>query len=266
MAVREGYSNTTKLYVDGELLDQKTIAYTYGFSSNAPVNIGYLDRDNGYHYEGDLDEIKLFGTALTAEDIAERYQNIRAALTELLLFEGRAKGGSVLLDWETIAEVNCKDFIIARSVNAEDFIAIGTVAASGTTQDRVHYSFTDVTALKGVSYYRLRINKTDGNYTYSNIIQVNNQTLSASSFIVYPNPIVEGDVTIQVTNLLPEEEVVIRMFEIGGKAIQQDKAVVDAYGMLNFKMPVDSNLRAGIYLLNVITSKKSLSRKMVLVR
>ncbi|WP_172798126.1 LamG-like jellyroll fold domain-containing protein [Pontibacter akesuensis] len=266
VAVRDGGSGLTKLYVDGELLGQTSFSYPYGFSSSMPVNIGYLNREGGYHFNGDLDEVKLFGTALSPEDIAERYQRIRSAMTELLTFEARLQGPQVVLDWETMSEINTKDFVIERSADGQEFTAIGTVAASGTTQNRVSYTFTDADPLKGVSYYRLRINKTDVAYTYSNIVQIENQTLNASKFIVYPNPITEGEVTINVTNLIGGEEVLIRMSEVAGKTLLQEKAVVNPDGTLSFKLLMPQELQPGIYLVSITTGKKSLSRKVLVIR
>lgn len=75
MAVRDGSNKKTLLYVDGVLVDETTYTYDRGFGGSAPVNIGYMQLDNGYHYDGDLDELKLFNRALTPQEAASSFNN-----------------------------------------------------------------------------------------------------------------------------------------------------------------------------------------------
>ncbi|MCX2741157.1 PQQ-dependent sugar dehydrogenase [Pontibacter anaerobius] len=73
VVVRDEASNMNRLYVDGELLQEAQVQYTADFVDNATVNIGYLNRSGGFHYAGDLDELKVYSQAISAEEIKERF-------------------------------------------------------------------------------------------------------------------------------------------------------------------------------------------------
>ncbi len=73
VSVRDGSNKKSRLYIDGVMIDQADYFYVKGFQSTAAINIGYMNRDNGYHYNGDLDELKLYNRALTEEEIVSSF-------------------------------------------------------------------------------------------------------------------------------------------------------------------------------------------------
>ncbi len=266
VAVRDSRSNSSKVYIDGELAGEQTYQFQNGFGSRSPVNIGYLNEASGYHYQGDMDEVKLFGRPLSASEVKERYTDVYAAITELLLFEGHYAHGSVLLNWETINEVDVANFEIERSEDGEIFTSIGKEAATGPSTERLAYTFTDPAPLSGSVYYRLKINKTSGLYTYSSIILIQSGGFSGSTFLLYPNPVATGDVQIEVTKLPEQEDIIFVVSDLSGKRILQEQVKTDADGTLHLAYTVDYNLRPGIYNISVITGTKTLSRKLVVVK
>jgi hypothetical protein len=82
VAVRDGATNTNKLYVDGELQDSEIISYSYTFKSDVqpnPMNLGYIKRASGsseeYHFIGGIDEAAVFNKALTQAEVTSFYNN-----------------------------------------------------------------------------------------------------------------------------------------------------------------------------------------------
>jgi lysophospholipase L1-like esterase len=72
--VRDGSSGKNLLYVDGFLEDSRAVAYRAGFDSpTADLNIGWLRLNSGYRFEGILDEIAVYGRALSASEIQEHF-------------------------------------------------------------------------------------------------------------------------------------------------------------------------------------------------
>ncbi|WP_299759217.1 LamG-like jellyroll fold domain-containing protein [uncultured Pontibacter sp.] len=266
VAVRNGGSGLTELYVDGEIVDSHTFNYKNGFASNSPINIGYLNDGNGYHYQGILDEVKLFGRVLSAEEVKERYENVFEAITELVRFEGEYISGAVQLSWETAAEAGLSHFEVERSADMEQFEKLGDVEAAGNSNSPLTYAFSDVSPLSEVGYYRLKIVKEDGKYTYSNIVMVENKGLKAISFKVYPNPVSTGEVTATVSGLPATEEITFKITDLRGRVLMQQQMQADSFGQLQVQVPVTTDYRAGIYLLTVISSKRIDSRKLVVGR
>lgn len=269
VAVRNGSAGATILYVDGEEVASGRFSYENGFSSRSPVNIGYFNASilNSYQYEGDLDEVKLYGRALSAAEVKERYKEVYDGLTEFLSFKGRYSDGVVVLEWQTVNELETDYFEIERSADGEQFEAVGTVKASGTTIAAIDYTFTDETPLKEQGYYRLRLVRTDGTFVYSRTILVQDRSPIASSFRVYPNPAAGGqEVSIEVANLKENEEVTFTITDTTGKLILSQQVRTDGMGELYLKLPVGTTLRPGIYNLTVRGSNKTLSRKLVVAR
>ncbi|PTX21373.1 putative secreted protein (Por secretion system target) [Pontibacter mucosus] len=263
VAVRDGKSGLTELYVDGERVSTQTFKYANSFASRSPVNIGYLNDGGGYHYKGILDEVKLFGRALSAAEVKQRYEDVYDAITELVRFEGEYVGGVVQLTWETAAEAGLSHFEVERAPDTEAFEKLGEVKAAGNSNTPLSYPFTDVDPLSGIGYYRLKIVKQDGKYTYSNIIQVENKSLRSVSFKVYPNPVDVGDVTASVFGLSADEPVQFTVSDLRGKVLLQQQLQANSFGQLEVLVPITTDYRAGVYVLTVITDKRIVSRRLV---
>jgi hypothetical protein len=76
IAVVRDYNNSeTRLYVDGTLEDRaESSTYSAGFgSSSAGLNIGWLNLDAGYRYDGILDEMAIYGRSLADSEVQEHY-------------------------------------------------------------------------------------------------------------------------------------------------------------------------------------------------
>ena len=75
VAVRDPDSNTIKLYIDGVAAGSTPTAYSGDFSSTAPIQIGFLNRQSipDYWYKGALDEIAIFSRALETVEIMEQW-------------------------------------------------------------------------------------------------------------------------------------------------------------------------------------------------
>ena len=267
VAVRNGASGATTLYVDGEPRASGSFKHKYGFESVSPVTMGFIDSGNGYHYEGLLDEVKLFGRVLTADEIKRRYQEVYDAITELIVFKGEYRNGSVYLDWATAAEADLKTFEVERSENGENFEKIGVVQANGNSNVRIDYKYTDTEPLPDKGYYRLKITKVNGAFTYSNIVYLEYGGPTASTFILYPNPTtIEKEVSVEIANLQKEEQVTVLISDARGRILARDNLVTEPNGSLSFSIPVTNNFASGIYNVSVVTTKKTISRKLVITR
>ncbi|WP_439883359.1 LamG-like jellyroll fold domain-containing protein [Pontibacter sp. MBLB2868] len=267
VAVRDGSSGRTVLYVDGEVRASGSYTYQNGFASRTPVNIGYLYDGGGYHYEGDLDEVKLFGRVLTPEEIRERYQLVFNALTELISFSGKYVEESLLLKWATAVEVDCKNFDVERSADGENFEKVGEVSATGNSNIQVDYEFTDTAPIPEKSYYRLKVNNVNGSFNYSKIIEVEDRKLNASTFIVYPNPAtLQNEVSVEITKMEIDEQVMVYISDLSGQVLTKQELTVDSSGNLQFTIPITDNFRSGIYSISVTSSRKTFSRKLVIAK
>jgi hypothetical protein len=102
-------------------------------------------------------------------------------------FSGIEQGNDVLLNWATATEHNSSNFEIQRSSNGSNFVAVGTVAAAGTSSVVKNYQFTDAGLAEGIYYYRLKQVDIDGRFIYTDILRIHKKAIT--SIAVIPNPV-----------------------------------------------------------------------------
>jgi hypothetical protein len=103
----------------------------------------------------------------------------------------RAAGsGAALLSWATASELNSASFVVERATNpAAGFVAIGQVAAAGSSTTTRSYSLADNEAAtqRGTLYYRLRQLDNDGQAHLSGVVVLVAGPVQAG-LTLYPNP------------------------------------------------------------------------------
>lgn len=93
----------------------------------------------------------------------------------------------VELKWLVQQEHNIKHYIIERSTNGRDYIAVRTLAAAGNPALQQTYSAIDEQPSIATNYYRLKIIDDNGSGTYSKVAKVE-ITKAIKTVVVYPNP------------------------------------------------------------------------------
>ena len=159
-----------------------------------------------------------------------------------LEFNAAKQNNNALLQWKTFTETNNIGFQIERSVDAINYDSIGFVAGRGVNGNGAMYSFSDNTALNGISYYRLKQRDFSGAYSYSIVKSL--EFDKAASFTVYPNP-VQNILYIKSTVALRNTS--IQIYDASGKLIQS--MALTGTGVL--QVPVN-NLAKGIYYADII--------------
>lgn len=130
-----------------------------------------------------LNEITMAGTLVTLP-------------LQWLSFTIQKKENNAVLNWSTVSEHNTKDFIVEHSQDGSRWEPVGTVIAGGQVTNN-HYSYTHVSPGTGKHFYRLLQRDNTGNNNYSQI-QFLLFSSAVSGFSLYPNPVNEGQLTIQL--------------------------------------------------------------------
>jgi len=110
---------------------------------------------------------------------------------ELAAFGAERLGETVQCSWKTASEKNSSHFVVERSLNGQDFQALGTVAGAGTSSSSHSYRFLDAAPVASTAYYRLRQLDLDGAATYSHVVVVrgcNPCGTAQAKLAVVPNP------------------------------------------------------------------------------
>jgi hypothetical protein len=187
----------------------------------------------------------IFGTSLSGPINL----NANATLPVILVgfnaaFEGK---NNVNLTWTTEQEINSDHFSIERSADGSLWNSIGSVAAQGVSDVPVNYSFTDISPLVGINYYRLQMVDRDGKSAFSNVKLISRLV---NGYSVFPNP-ARDMVNLNLgTDVNPE--IIVRLINQNGQVLQEQKFINAAGSTLTFSV---ASYAQGNYLLEIIDSK-----------
>ncbi|BDS15582.1 T9SS type A sorting domain-containing protein [Aureispira anguillae] len=140
---------------------------------------------------------------------------------ELLLFKAKREDKHrVKLNWATASETNNKGFEIERMLDTETaFSTIDWVDGAGNSNYLLNYSYTDLNAHSGVSYYRLKQIDFDGSYSYSPIRAVAGLSSSADQIQVYPIP-TKDRLMVDFSNWnSTSTDAVLRIIDVHGRTV-----------------------------------------------
>ncbi|CAF3326961.1 unnamed protein product [Rotaria sp. Silwood2] len=178
---------------------------------------------------------------------------IKAALllpVELVSLNGKYSENKIELKWVTVSETNTKEFIIERSNNGINFSEIGTIDATGFSNNVINYDYNDNTILPNqpVYYYHLKIVDLDGSYSYSSIVVISIHPVTVNSIRYYPNPFTDN-LSIQF-QLTASKNISIHLTDYSGKEILTKKYTANE-GTSVIQLNELSALSNGIYFIQV---------------
>lgn len=149
---------------------------------------------------------------------------------------------NALLSWSTASEHNSLDFIVQRSSNGNDWQMIGTLKAAGNSDQVNNYSFSDLSELNGLYYYRILKRDIDGRSNYS-IVRNILFDRSHSSFQILGNPVANNRLSIRIN----EPRVTLSMYKYDGTFILKKQL---SAGIATIDL---SNFVKGVYLIKTET-------------
>ena len=179
----------------------------------------------------------------------------------------------VLLNWQTVSEVNNYGFYVQRclqSVQQWEDLPSSFVPGHGTTNEPQNYSLTDNTAPTADLQYRLKQIDLDGTIHYSEPISVSSLTsikeVAPIEFALeqnYPNPF---NPSTTVRYQIPEvSHVSLRVYDMLGREVA---TLVDEVRDAGFYEAVfdASSLASGMYIYRLQAKERSQVRKLLLLK
>ncbi len=140
---------------------------------------------------------------------------------ELSAFQARLQADqTALLHWQTATEHNNAGFDIERSADGKNWEKIGFVSGHGNSQEQRAYQFIDPRPVPGTNFYRLVQMDADGSATYSDIRSVVLADGGKPGFRMFPNPVTQGQLTLQLSEE-PDENASVSIFSDAGNLLLQ---------------------------------------------
>jgi len=119
------------------------------------------------------------------------YNTVCVLPIELVKFDGKYYDKANNLSWITALEINNDYFVVERSEDGLNWLEVGKIDGSGTSQQLKNYSFKDKNFSNTVNYYRLTQVDYNGESTKSNIIVIDNR--------------IDSPIIIRTTNLIGQD-------------------------------------------------------------
>jgi len=185
---------------------------------------------------------------------------------ELSSFTGKViDGNEVKLNWVTKTEVNNYGFNVERRINEGEWNTLGFVEGHGNSNSPKQYGYTDKDLFAGGSnfQYRLKQVDTDGQFEYSDVVEVEIMPTKFELSQNYPNPF-NPSTTIRFS--LPKEtQLKINIYNMLGELVETltEGTYEAGYHKVTFNA---SNLPSGAYIYRIESNEFVQVRKMVLIK
>lgn len=168
----------------------------------------------------------------------------------------------IKVDWSTSKETNVDHFVIERSTDAINFYPVANHAATGNSQIVQNYFINDYAVLPNINYYyRIKAVKTDGSFEYTHSVvaslkkEGNTQTIN-----LFPNPIIEGNATLEITSTIDKESS-IRVFDAIGQLIYTKK--LDIQKGINTYSIETQDWSSGIYYIHINSAQSATVKELI---
>jgi hypothetical protein len=169
--------------------------------------------------------------------------------------------GYTLVSWSTSNQVNASYFEVERSLDGTQFLPVGQVFVSSSSDPVHNYSYND--NLTGVNsnvlYYRLKLVDADGHYGYSKIVAVDlNQNDTKMS--VYPNPATDYAV-LKIFTEKPNTAI-FRLLDESGKQIKNGSYALTR-GNNSVMIDQLAMLPKGMYIVQILVNNNFYNQKLI---
>jgi hypothetical protein len=167
----------------------------------------------------------------------QRSLNVVLPVSGLTFNAAIASNNKINLQWSTVSEIDNPDFKILRSDDGINFTSIATVRSTASNGAGARYTYVDLNPLPGVNYYRLEMQESAGNKTYSDTKRV--QINKTAGITIFPNP---AENMLHVSNSQAMKNATLTLTNASGQTVY--KEVINSTGNLNINI---SRIPSGTY-------------------
>ena len=171
---------------------------------------------------------------------------------------------AVLLNWNTMVEINTAYFTIQRSgdgINFQDMAQVNSKSSDTSTVYQLNYTYIDQVPLPGTSYYRLQITDKDGTTTRSEIVQLSND--HALGIKIFPTIVQSSNLFVQSDK--PIKNAKLEIFDLSGKKITESNWV-ELSGNQSVSVTSNSHIARGAYMARLTSNGQPLVNQMIVVQ
>ena len=149
-------------------------------------------------------------------------------------------------------------------MDGTSFTTLTTLSAKGSKTNSYAYSSL-VAPCTSTVYYRLKLVNNDGSFMYSKTITLNaNASVKNLSAEIYPNPISNAALKVSLY-AVKEGGATINIIDNNGKVVITQKVQANK-GINNYSISAFTTIRAGVYMVNIVSKDASVNKKVVKIK
>jgi hypothetical protein len=157
------------------------------------------------------------------------------------------EGKDIAVEWNVENESNMQQYEVEKSSDGNSFTKVATIAAINGIANNYHW--LDQQLLPGYNYYRIRSVDINGKTNYTQVVKVL-VGKSGSEITIYPNPLKNGTINLQLTNQPPGIYEIKLINPLGQEIIS--KKIIHTGGNIIETIELNSGSAKGVYQLKVI--------------
>jgi hypothetical protein len=186
----------------------------------------------------------------TAQQVLNTFYITAAPVpVKLISFTGTLADGKTNLNWKTGTEINTASFEVERSIDGNNWAALGTVSAKGTPSE---YGFIDPTPVDGTNYYRLKMIDKDGAFDYSKVVSV---------YVAIDGlDIIKAGNIVNVTGGRPNSRLALVIYNSMGQVVQVNQAIIPPSKLVTTYL---NNLATGVYIIHAASDEFAKTLKVI---
>jgi hypothetical protein len=179
------------------------------------------------------------------------------------LYELKAapKSGGISVDWIAGNESDMVRYEVEKSADGRSFNKIGEVAALNNASS-TNYAFFDRQPFNGSNFYRLKMIEVSTAFKYSIIVRVdlngNNRNIT-----LYPNPVTQNNITLQLNNL-DRGRYRLLFYNTAGQLVYEKDMVHDG-GSSSHNLSLPTQMKPGIYSAE-LKNDKTIHRQLLIIQ
>jgi hypothetical protein len=165
--------------------------------------------------------------------------------------------------WKVSGENGIQQYEVEYSKDGINFSEAATVAAKTDNDGAANYIWTDASPSSGNNYYRIKSIGLNNVITYTSIVKVSIGRVQPS-ITIYPNPVEDGHINLQLTDQ-QAERYTIQLFTVSGQLVSETQ-FDHLGGSSSQQINVPSALARGNYQLKVLISGKENYIEQVIIK
>ncbi len=195
-------------------------------------------------------------TIITDFTVADEFNTLPVQITG---FRGWQEDKTIVLEWTTQQEINNSHFEVEKLNNDQEFVFLGRVEGSGSTQTPQFYRFTDDGPGTGLPYYRLKQVDFNGDFEYFGPVFVPYKA-SGEEYQIFPNPSNGQRFFITNSGRDEKEPVRVEILDNNGRIITTQNLQISGDGTA---LDTGRILSPGLYQVRLATKSGIINQKLV---